>query len=317
MHNKFYGFKEEPFGLNPDPRFFFETEYHKEIIDSLIYVIREREGLILLTGEGGLGKTALIQQLLQSLPPHITPIPVLRPPKTFDDLLEVILLQLNLPLQEKSKGYMLSKFNDYLHQKSAQNETLAIIVDEAQNLSPEVMEELRLLCNPDPRKPRLLKEVFVAEPQIHEKLTSPELRQLNQRITIRRQLRPLTEEESWHYLVHRLNAVGKNISEIFTPEAVSLICRNAKGIPRYLNTICYIAMSAGYALNQKIIDSPLVHKIVPIFGGQQIGKWRRLRDTLRPSAARLEKSPLITKISFLLLAYSLLAWIIFFLLTLK
>ena len=317
MHNHFYGLAEDPFGLAPEPRFFFSTENHKETIDSLSDGIRDGEGLILLTGENGLGKTTLIQQLLLILPPHITAIPIFHPIKTFADLLEVILRQLNLPLEEKSKGYMLSHFDDFLYQKSAQGETLAIIVDEAQNLSTEVMEELRLLCNPDPRKPRLLKEVFVAEPQIHEKLNSPELRQLNQRITIRRQLRPLTEEESWHYLVHRLNAVGKNISEIFTPEAVSLICRNAKGIPRYLNTICYIAMSAGYALNQKSIDSPLVHKIIPIFGGQQLGKWRRLRDTLRPSAARLEKSPLITKISFLLLAYSLLAWIIFFLLTLK
>ncbi len=312
MHNNFYGFTEEPFGLTPDPRFFYETEYQKEIIDSLIYGISEKDGLILLTGERGLGKTTLIIQLLQILPSNITPVPIFNAPKSFDDLLEGILQRLNLPLKEKSKGYMLSKFTDYLHQNSAQEETLAIIIDEAQELSSEVMEDLRLLCNPDPRKPRLLKEVFVGEPKIEEKLNTTELRQLNQRITTRVQLRPLTEEESWHYVVHRLNRVGKNVSEIFTPEAVSLICRNSKGVPRSLNTICYTALSAGYALNQAVIDSPLAHKILPIFGGQQSGKWPRLRESLRPSTGRLEKSPLITKISFLLLAYSLLAWIIFF-----
>jgi general secretion pathway protein A len=317
MHNSFYGLTEEPFGLAPDPRFFFETEYHKEIIDSLIYAIGEREGLILITGEGGLGKTALIQKLVQTLSPQVTAIPVFQPPATFEDLLGAILRQLNLPWQEKNKGGMLSEFDEYLHQKSSQNETLAIIVDEAQKLSPEVLEDLRLMCNPDPRKPRLLKEVFFGEPQIEEKLNSPELRQLTQRITTCRRLRPLTEQESWDYLVHRINIVGKNGSDIFTPEAISLICRKAKGIPRYLNTICYTALSAGYALDQKIIDPPLVHKILPIFGGQQSSRWLLPKGPLALSLDRLGKSPLLTKISFLLLAYSLLAWIIFFLLTIQ
>ncbi len=317
MHKEFYGLTEEPFGLTPDPRFFFLTEDHKEIIDALIFTIAERDGLALLTGESGLGKTTLIQQMLRMLPSHIVAVPVFHPKKTFDELLEIILQQLNLLGQERNRDFMLSQFNDFLYQKSDRGEIITIIVDEAQELSGGVLEELRLLCNPDPRRPRLLKEVFVGTPQIEEKLNSPELRQLNQRITTRRHLRPLAEDESWHYIAHRLIKVKKDASEIFTPEAVFLICRNAKGIPQSINTICYSALFIGSLLKQTRIDSPLIQKIVSLLGGRKPGKWQRLRDSLRPSAARLEKSPLITKISLLLLTYSLLAWIIFFLLTLK
>jgi len=317
MHKEFYGLKEEPLGLTPDPRFFFLTEDHKEIIDALIFTIAERDGLALLTGESGLGKTTLIQQMLLMLPSHIIAVPVFHPQKTFDELLEIILQQLNLLGQERDRNFMLSQFNDFLYQKSDRGEIITIIVDEAQELSAGVLEELRLLCNPDPRRPRLLKEVFVGTPQLEEKLNFPELRQLNQRITTRRRLKPMTEDESWHYIMHRLTKAEKDASEIFTPEAILLICRNAKGIPQSLNTICHAALFIGYLLKQTRIDSPLIQKILPLFGGPKSGRWQRLRDSLRSSAARLAKIPLITKISLLLLAYSLLAWIIFFLLTLE
>ena len=244
MLDEFYGFSEEPFGLTPDPRFFFSTENHREVIDSLVYGIEERDGFVLLTGEIGFGKTTLIQQLLTVLGPAIQAIPIYHPGETFDGLLEAMLQELRLPLQRKDRSFMTSQLNDYLKQKSARNETVVIILDEAQNLSKEVMEELRLLCISDPREPRRLKEVFVGRPQIEEKLRSVDLRQLNQRITTRCQLRPLTEEESWQYIEHRLNKVNKRAAEIFTSEAVSSICNYAKGIPRIINMVCHLALSA-------------------------------------------------------------------------
>jgi general secretion pathway protein A len=317
MHNQFYGFAEEPFGLTPDPRFFFLTENHKEIIDSLIYRIGEKDGLILLTGESGLGKTTLIRQLLPMLPPNITAIPIFQPTKTFSELLEFILQQLNLPLEERNKSFMVSQFNDYLYHKSAQDEALAIIVDEAQELSNEVMEELRLLWNPDPRRPRRLKEVFVGQPRIEEKLNSMELRPLNQRIAIRHRLRPLTEEESCHYIEHRFNKVGKSASEIFTQEAISLICSNAKGIPRIINMVCYLSLSAGYALAKRKIDSAIVEEVFWILDKQNPSKWLKIKNSIIASTDRLGKSPLTTKISVLLLVYSFFAWTIFLFLSLK
>ena len=315
MQNQFYGFSEEPFALASDPRFFFSTENHKEIIESLIYAIGEKDGLILLTGERGAGKTTLIRQLLMMLPSHITAIPVFHPPKSFGELLEGVLRQLNLPPTEGDRNANLSQFNDFLHRKSDRGETLAIIVDEAQELSAEVLEDLRLLCSPDPRRPRLLKEVFVGTPQIEEKLGTPELRQVNQRITTRRRLAPLTELESWQYIEYRLERVNKSVTDIFTPEAMSLICSKANGIPQSLNAICYTALSAGYALNQKKIDLQLIPRVLSLFGSQQQQPGRgkpRATASMESLLAYIGKSSLLMKISFLLLAYSFLAWIIFF-----
>ncbi len=317
MLNRFYGFAEEPFGLTPDPRFYFPTENHKEVIDSLIHGIDQKDGFILFTGEAGIGKTSLIQQLPSMLGPGITAIPVYQPANNFEDLLAAILQEIHLPVAERNRSFMISKFNDYIDEKSARNETLVIVLDESQSLSKEVMEELRLLCNPDPRKPRRLKEVFVGQPQIVEQLSSPDLRQLNQRITIRSQLRPLTEDESRQYIEHRLKQVGKSAAEIFTPDAVSLICNYAKGIPRVINMVCYLALSAGYVLAKAKVDLAVIKEVLAVLESQTPNRWQRVIASIATSTDRLGKSSLITKISVSLLAYSVLAWIIFFYLSLK
>ncbi len=317
MSNEVYGVPEEPFGLTPDPRFFFSTENHREVIDSLIYGIEERDGFILLTGESGVGKTNLIQQLLPMLGPTIQAIPIYHPAETFDGLLEAILQELHPPSQGKTSSSMISQFNDYLNQKSARNETVVIILDEAHTLSKEVMEELRLLCNPDPRQPRRLKEVFVGRPQIEEKLRSMDMRQLNQRITARHQLRPLTEEESWRYIAHRLNKINKNAAEIFTSEAVSSICNYAKGIPRIINMACHLALSARYVLGEKKVDWGIIKEVFAILEIQNPNRWQRMMASLETSTDRLGRSSLITKISVLLWAYCVLAWITFFYLSLQ
>ncbi len=317
MFNQVYGFPGEPFGLTPDPRFFFSTENHREVIDSLIYGIEERDGFILLTGESGVGKTNLIQQLLPMLGPAIQAIPIYHPAETFDGLLEAILEALHLPLQQKKRSFMISQFNDYLDQKSTRNETVVIILDEAQNLTKEAMEEMRLFCNSDPRKPRRLKEVFVGRPQIEEKLRSVDLRQLNQRITTRHRLRPLTEEESSQYIEHRLGKVNKSAAEIFTSEAVSSVCNYAKGIPRIINMVCHLALSARYVLGEKKVDWVIIKEVFAILESQNPNRWQRIMASLEASTDRLGRSSLITKISVLLWAYCVLAWITYFYLRLQ
>jgi general secretion pathway protein A len=316
MVKDFYGFAEEPFAFTPHPRFLFMTEGHREVLNSLASAIRERKGFILLTGERGIGKTTLVQQLVQMFEPAIKAVPLYQPSDSFPELLENILRQLNLSLDERDRGSMVSRLNDYLHQISARDETLALIVDEAQDLSKKTMEELRLLCNSDPRRPRFLQEILVGSPEIADKLNSVDLRQLSQRITIRCQLKPLTEEESRQYIVHRLNQAGRSADEVCTPEAISLICRHGKGIPRIINIICYLALAAGYAFSKKKIDGALVGEVLPLLDRQKPSRRQRMKTGLDAFVEDLEKAPLIMKISYTLLAYSLGAAIISYFLSL-
>jgi type II secretory pathway predicted ATPase ExeA len=257
MYKDFYGFSKDPFNFSPDPRFIFLTQHHREVLNSMIYGITERRGFILLSGETGTGKTTLVRHLIQVLDPKIKAIPVYQPPKSFDELLEVLLRNLNLPLGERSKRIMWSRFIDYISQDGGHYENYAIIVDDAQDLSKGILEELRELWNPNPER---LQEVFVGRPEIEDKLNSWDLRQLKQRIVIRCRLRPLTESESLGYIEHRLNMVGSKISEIFAPEALSSIYQYSQGNPRAINILCDKALSTGITLSQKPIDSSMVEE---------------------------------------------------------
>ncbi len=225
----------------------------------MVYGIAERRGFILLTGEKGTGKTALIQQLLQTLDPNIKAISIPTPPSSFDQFLEVLLRSLELPLRERNKGALLQQFNDYLSQGDGHHENMAIIVDDAEKLSNEFLEEFRLLSNPHPGR---LQEVFVGRPEIETNLNSWELRQLKQRIAIRCRLKPLTEDETFRYIETRLNKIGGHIADIFTPEALSLICRYSAGVPGNINIICTKALWAGYNFSIKPIVPSIVEEIL-------------------------------------------------------
>jgi general secretion pathway protein A len=251
------------------------------------------------------------------LGPPIKVIPIFQPLQTFDEMVEFILRELKVPLGEGKSGSRLRQLDEYLYQRSAQDESLLIIVDEAQNLSGEFLEQLRLLCNPDPVRPRFVQGFLVAEPDIDEKLDSYDLRALKQRIVIRRKLRPLTEEESREYIDHRLRKAGSSLEEIFTPEAAALICRHSGGIPRVINTHCYFALSTGYVLSQKRIDAPVIEKILPLFGKQQPGIPEPRQSPAMAFIDRFAKSAPMVRISYALLTYSLVIWLAFFLINLK
>jgi general secretion pathway protein A len=317
MFKEFYGFSEDLFALEPNPRFFFLTENHKKVLLHLVYGITEAKGFTLLLGETGTGKTTFILHLLSMLGLHIKAIPIFDPPQTFDDLLEVILRELKLPLQEGNGRSKLWQLNEYLYQRSAQNESLLIIVDEAQNLSKDLLEQLRLLCSPDPIRPRFLQGFLVGQPDIADKLDSWDLRALKQRIVIRRQLRPLTEEESRQYIEHRLREVGISLEEVFTPEAAALICRHSRGIPRLIHILCYLALSNGYALSQKKIDEQVIEKILPLLDTQKPSVPQPMESPAMTFIDRLAKTPPMIRISYALLAYSLVIWLLFFFLNLK
>ena len=314
---EFYGLSEEPFGLDPNSGFLFLTENLKKVLLSLQYGLTGKKGFVLLIGETGTGKTTIIHHLMSMLGPPIKVIPIFQPPQTFDELLEFILRELKLPLEEGKGSSRLRQLDEYLYRRSAQNEPLLIILDEAQNLSKELLEQLRLLCNPDPIRPRFVQGFLVGEPDFVEKLDSWDLRALKQRIVIRRKLSPLTEEESRQYIEHRLGKVGSSLEEIFTPEAAALICRHSGGIPRVIHTLCYFALSTGYVLSQKKIDAPLIEKILPLFLKQQVGIPQPMQSSAMAFIDRFAKIPPMVRISYALLTYSLVIWLAFFLINLK
>ena len=312
MYKEFYSLSEDPFALEPDPRFFFLTKNHRKVLFSLVYGITGTKGFNLLLGEAGTGKTTFIRHLLSMLGPHIKAIPLFDPPPTFDELLLAVLRELKLPLEEGNGGSRLEQLNEYLYQRAAQKETLLIIVDEAQNLSKELLEQLRLLCNPDPIRPRFLQGFLVGEPDIADKLDSRDLRALKQRIVIIRQLRPLTEEESRQYIEHRLKEARSSLEAIFTPEAAALICRQSRGIPRVIHSLCHLALSTGYVLSQKKIDAPLIERILPLLDTQKRSVSQLAERPGRAFFDRLANNPWIMKISYGLLAYSFISGIIFY-----
>ena len=259
MYNEFYGFSERPFELLPDPKFLFLTTRHRKIIASVIDGIRNRRGFISITGEVGTGKTTLIRFLLGKFEyeEKVKTVFIFHPTITFQELLKNILLELDLKVMKDSKGALLRQLNDYLNYMSARDETLVIIIDEAQDLSTGVMGELGMLP-----KSASLQIVFVGQLEFEDKLNSRGLKQLKQRIEIRHRIRLFSKEESKDYINHRLRLVRSSGSEAFTPKAISMICSHARGIPRLINLICDNAFLTGYGLSQKKIDVDIIREVI-------------------------------------------------------
>jgi general secretion pathway protein A len=312
MYKEFYGFTKEPFALGSDPGFLFLTGQHKKILESLLDGIRDRKGYMLLTGERGVGKTTLMRHFMGLLGEKIKPVHLCRNFETLEEILETILRQLELPVGERSMSLMRKQLEEYLTQKAAIDETLLLIIDNAQGLSREVLEELRLLAAQDPRKPRLLQEIFVGDSGVEEIFYSEGLKQLGQRIAVRCVLEPLNEMESRQYIESRLAGVGSGSSKVFTPEALGLICLHGKGIPRIINMISYLALSAGYALSKEKVDSTSVEDMVSILGRQRPNRGARGKSVIQALADSFGKSSLIMRLSYALLAYSFISGIIFY-----
>ena len=327
-YTQFYGFSENPFALSPDSQFFFSAESHTEALAALSYGITQRKGFVLILGESGVGKTTLINQiitiyrlcqtpffgligkttlnnrLLNTLGANVKIIFFPQSEMTFEQMLKDILLALDLPLRGGTKGTMLHELYNYLIRSLEIDENVVIIIDEAHNISLEAIEELRLLSNLETSKSKLLQIVIVGQPELKTKLRSEVIRQINQRIVVSAQISPITAEESMQYIDHRLKVAGSSSSEVFTDEALSLICRYAKGIPRAINILCNNALSVGYGLSEKQISPSTVRNV------------RRVKDILTPEKVQKlifgMKRNLPRKISFALLFLVVLLSIIYF-----
>jgi general secretion pathway protein A len=262
MYNEFYGFSEKPFGITPDPRFLYFTPSHREALDTMMKGIRSRPGFTCITGEVGTGKTTLIHSLLTSLDEQVKIALINHTSITFEELLENILRELGHEVTGKSKQPLLYQLVEYLFQ-SGRDETVAVIIDEAQLLSTEALGELsKLLCDLDALISARLPIVFVGQPEFNDILSSPSLRTLSKRIATRSEVKTLTGEESRGYIEHRLKLVGSSSSEIFTPKAISMITSYAKGIPRVINIICDNAFLYGFSASMRKVNAKIIREVI-------------------------------------------------------
>jgi general secretion pathway protein A len=262
MYKNFFGLKENPFNVNPDPRYLFLTPHIEEALACLTYGIETRKGFILLTGEVGTGKTTLLNKLLDWLhQQNIDTAFVFNPRLSVTQFLEFMMTDFGIVCDTQNKSQMLITLNHWLLDRYQAGERAVLIVDEAQNLSQEMLEEIRLLTNLETSTEKLLQIVLCGQPELQQKLSQPDLRQLRQRITLRAKTRPLTLEETRGYIAGRLRTAGGQPDEIFSPDAVAMLHRHAAGIPRITNLLAEHALINSFVEQQKPVTAEIVEAV--------------------------------------------------------
>jgi general secretion pathway protein A len=259
MYEEFYGLKEKPFNLTPDPRFFFLSENHRVAFQHLLYGIKEKEGFILITGEVGAGKTTLCRVLIDKVESSTTDCAlILNPMFSGQELLQSILSDFGIQSQATTKKELVDDLNRFLLSQQAANRNSILIIDEAQNFPLPVLEEIRILSNLDTEKEKLLQIILMGQIELKEKLSLPRLRQLNQRISIRYHLQTLGKEEVPRYIQHRLTVAGSSGDIHFAPGALREIYHYSQGIPRLINLASDRALLAGYVQQIRHIKREVV-----------------------------------------------------------
>ncbi|HET7442348.1 MAG TPA: AAA family ATPase [Terriglobales bacterium] len=266
MYKHFFGLKANPFNVNPDPRYLFLTRHTEEALACLTYGIQTRKGFVLLTGEVGTGKTTLINKLLEWLRlQQVATAFIFNTRMNVPQFLDYMMADFNIPCDSRAKSQVLLRLYNWLLDRYRAGETAVLIVDEAQNLSEEVLEEIRMLTNLETFTEKLLQIILVGQVELERKLKQPELRQLRQRLTLRAKTHPLTLEETKAYIAQRLRIAGSNGEPIFDPEAMTAIHRYANGIPRVINLICEHCLVSAFVDQQKLILPDVVDVVARDF----------------------------------------------------
>lgn len=262
MYHKFYGFKEAPFNMTPSSRFFYESSKHVEALSTLIYAIESRKGFVVITGDIGSGKTTVCRTLLNKLDARTRTALVTNTHISGKDLLCTILEDLGVEYRPGSKAQLLSRLNAYLIEQLRDDHNVVVIIDEAQNLKPAVLEEVRMLSNLETENEKLIQIIFLGQPELKKKLALPRLEQLRQRIAVFYHLTPLSEEDAKKYILHRLKIASKSDRQYFTDKALDIVCQFSKGVPRLINQICDSALLNGFIYEKEVIDHKLMQEVV-------------------------------------------------------
>jgi len=260
MYNFHFGFSDAPFSIAPDPRYLYLSEQHREALAHLLYGIGDHGGFVVLTGEVGTGKTTVCRCLLQQLPQHIDVAFIVNPKLNSLELLQTVCDELAVAVPESpSSKQLIDALNAFLLATHARGRNTILIIDEAQNLDPEVLEQLRLLTNLETNDRKLLQLILLGQPELNTLLAQPSLRQLAQRITARYHLRPLSRDEVNRYIEHRLAIAGCR-GHLFSPGAIALIYSYSQGIPRLINLLCDRALLGVYSRNGSLVDTAMVRR---------------------------------------------------------
>jgi len=293
MYKKFYGLTRNPFEISPDPFFFCATPRHNEALAILGYGVLRRKGFVVVTGEVGTGKTLLVRCLLDALNRNKVAFAyVYNPMLSVADFLGHVVTDLGLPSSARPKSEILSRLNNYLIARSRRGEITALVIDEAQLLSWELLEEIRLLTNLETSQHKLLQIVLVGQPELDRKLDSQELRQLKQRVGMRCNLEPLDLEELKGYIRRRLDLGGANShgATIFSNEAVDVIYKFSLGIPRLVNVLCENSLILGYGEQAKQITPEIVQEVAKDLRLGQVTPSRAADSTAHEERKTISKA---------------------------
>jgi general secretion pathway protein A len=266
MYKKFFGLRENPFNVNPNPRYLFLTRHTEEALACLTYGIQSRKGFILLTGEVGTGKTTLLRKLMDWLnQERVKTAFVFNSRLNTSQFFDFMMTDFGIQCESRLKSRVLLSLNEWLLERYRAGETAVLIVDEAQNLSAEVLEEIRLLTNLETSTEKLLQIVLTGQPELEQKLNQPHLRQLRQRITLRCKTHALTLEETQGYIVERLRIAGADGQPIFSPEAVNAVHLYSRGIPRVVNLLCEHSLISAFIDQNKPVAPATVETVAREF----------------------------------------------------
>jgi general secretion pathway protein A len=266
MYKDFFGLRANPFNVNPDPRYLFLTRHTEEALACLTYGIQSRKGFVLLTGEVGTGKTTLINKLLEWLRAQQVPTAfVFNSRLNVPQFLDYMMADFGIPCETRSKSQILMRLYNWLLERYRGGETAVLIVDEAQNLSDEVLEEIRMLTNLETFTEKLLQIVLVGQTELEQKLKQPHLRQLRQRLTLRAKTHPLSTDETKAYIQQRLRIAGSSGQPIFDAEALAAIHRYSNGIPRVVNLICEHCLVSAFVDQQRVVGPTIVDAVARDF----------------------------------------------------
>jgi len=288
MYLKFFEFKEAPFNMTPNSRYFFESAKHTEALSTLIYAIEERKGFVVITGNIGSGKTTVCRTLLNKLTSTTQTALITNTHMSGKDMIVNIMEDLEIEYTPGSKSKLLSQLNHYLIEQLRNDQNVVVIIDEAQNLTPSVLEEVRMLSNLETENEKLIQIILLGQPELKKKLSMQKLEQLRQRIAVYYHLAHLTEEEAKKYILYRLKIASDSKRKYFTNEALDIIWKFSNGVPRLINSICDSALLNGFIYEKDMIDEKLMQEVVDEAPMTQIGgQMGNLNDKFDESFNRL------------------------------